>query len=66
MPWSPADAARHTKKAKSAVAKRQWRDVANSVLARTGDDGLAVREANGVIAKRRAAGALSKIHAGKR
>lgn len=54
MPWTASDGpARHTKKAKSAVAKRQWRDVANSVLKRTGDEAQAVRTANGVIKKRR-------------
>ncbi len=53
MPWTPdSGPARHTKKAKSAVAKRQWSDVANSVLAKTGDEGRAVRTANGVVAKR--------------
>jgi hypothetical protein len=35
------------------VSKRQWAHVANGVLAKTGNEGLAVREANGVIAKRR-------------
>lgn len=53
MPWTAKDAAGKTKKAKSAKAKRQWKDVANSVLARTGDEGLAVREANGVVKGRR-------------
>jgi hypothetical protein len=52
MPWAPSDATGHQKKAKSAVSKRQWSDVANSVLKRTGDEGQAVREANGVIARR--------------
>jgi hypothetical protein len=52
MPWSPTDAKRHDKKAKSPKAQRQWSDVANSVLEKTGDEGRAVREANGVIMKR--------------
>lgn len=52
MPWRPSDAHRHTHKAKSAKAKRQWRDVANSALARGESEGTAVREANGVIARR--------------
>lgn len=55
MPWTAADASRKTHKAKSAVAKRQWARVANGVLKRTGNEGLAVREANGVIAKRKRA-----------
>jgi hypothetical protein len=49
MPWSPGDAARHDKKAASGKKARQWAHVANSVLKRTGDEGLAVREANGVV-----------------
>jgi len=64
MPWKPSDAQRHDKKAKSAVAKRQWADVADSVLAKTGDEGRAVREANGAVAKRRiTSAAASKIMA---
>jgi hypothetical protein len=51
MPWKPEDAARHDRKVKSAPAKRQWSDVANSVLKATGDEGRAVREANGVVMK---------------
>jgi hypothetical protein len=51
MPWDPADAARHNKKAKGKAAS-QWSAVANSVLAKTGNDGRAIREANAVIARR--------------
>lgn len=52
MPWTPSDGpARHTKKANTAKKRRQWAHVANGVLARTGDDALAVREANGVLAR---------------
>jgi hypothetical protein len=51
MPWTPADATRHTKKAKTPKAKRQWRDVANSVLSRGGSEGSAVRQANGVVGR---------------
>ena len=53
MPWKPSDATRHTKKAKSPKAERQWRDVANSVLSKAGDEGRAVREANAVVKRRR-------------
>jgi hypothetical protein len=50
MPWKKnSDAARHTRRAKSARSKRQWRKVANSVLERTGDEGRAVRAANSVV-----------------
>lgn len=52
MPWNAADAGRHNKKAKGAAAK-QWSSVANSVLAKTGSDARAIREANAVIARRR-------------
>jgi hypothetical protein len=52
VPWTTSDASHKTKKAKSAKSKRQWRDVANSVLARTGSDKQAIRTANGVIARR--------------
>ncbi len=52
MPWQPADAAAHNKKAKGKAAA-QWSAVANNVLARTGDDGRAIREANAVIARRK-------------
>jgi hypothetical protein len=52
MPWTSGDAHRFTKKAKSGVAKRQWAHVADSALKRTGDEGLAIREANSVVKKR--------------
>lgn len=55
MPWTPDDGpARHTKKAKSPTAKRQWSAVANNVLTKTGDEGRAVREANAVVKRRKA------------
>lgn len=53
MPWTPKDATSHTKKARSPKAKRQWRDVADSVLAKTGNEGRAIREANAVVARRK-------------
>jgi uncharacterized protein YdaT len=52
MPWKPSDATRHTKKAKSAKAKRQFAHVANSMLKRGASEGAAIRAANGVIRKR--------------
>jgi hypothetical protein len=51
MPWSPNDASAKTHKANTPNKRKQWSEVANSVLARTGDDAQAVRTANGVIAK---------------
>ena len=53
MPWTAKDASRKTKKAKSPKAKRQWSHVANSVLKRTGNEGLAIREANAVVKRRK-------------
>lgn len=49
MPWTSADAKRHTKKAKSPSARRQWAAVANAALAAGKPEGIAVREANSVI-----------------
>lgn len=51
MPWQPKDAKTHTKKATTPRLQRMWRDIANSALKRHGDEGRAVREANGVVAK---------------
>lgn len=52
MPWTPSDATRHTKKANTPKKKRQFAEVANSVLAKTGDEGRAVREANAVVGRK--------------
>src|ERR1700761_2746588 len=60
MPWKASEATRHDKKAKSAVSKRQWADVANSVLQKTGNEGQAIREANSVIRKRESASYTGK------
>ena len=38
MPWTSEDAERHTKKADNAKRQRMWAEIANSVLAETGDD----------------------------
>jgi uncharacterized protein YdaT len=51
MPWQPKDASRHTKKAKSSVRKRQFSEVANSMLARGASEGSAVRAANAAVKK---------------
>jgi hypothetical protein len=53
MPWKANEAKSFTKKAKSPVAKRQWKDVANSMLERGADDGAAIRAANAAVAKRK-------------
>jgi uncharacterized protein YdaT len=49
MPWTAKQATAHTKAAKSDKDKRQWADVANSVLKQTGNEGRAIREANAVV-----------------
>jgi hypothetical protein len=59
MPWQPKDAMRHTKKASSPKKRRQWSDVADSVLKRGGGEGSAIRQANAVV------GGTAK-HGGKR
>ena len=51
MPWTAEDAERHTKKADSPKRQRMWAEIANSVLAETGDDGRAIREANAAVAR---------------
>jgi len=53
MPWTAKDAKRHTKKAGSAKSKRQWSHIANSVLAKGGSEGSAVRQANAVVKRSR-------------
>ena len=53
MPWGLKDAPRHTKKATTAPAKRQWSVVANKVLAESGDDAKAIRIANAAVKARK-------------
>ena len=52
MPWDTKDATRFTKKAKSKVAKRQWKDVADSALERGESDASAIKQANAVVKRR--------------
>jgi len=54
MPWTPEDAPRHTRKADTPELCEAWAEVANKVLAETGDDGRAIRAANAVVARLRA------------
>ncbi len=53
MPWTSADATRHTKKATSKIAKRQWSDVADGALKRGASEGSAIRQANAVVKRRK-------------
>lgn len=52
MPWTEDDVPHKTREAKSPTARRQWVHVANEVLEKTGDEGRAIREANGVVRDR--------------
>lgn len=56
MPWIPDEAERHTHKATTRELKELWAKVANDALARTGDEGRAIREANAVVARQAEAG----------
>ncbi len=51
MPWTPEDAPRHTHKADTEELCEVWSEVANKVLAETGDEGRAIRSANAVVAR---------------
>jgi hypothetical protein len=50
MPWRPEDAPRHTHKADTPHLRQLWSEVANNVLAETGNEGRAVRAANAAVA----------------
>ena len=58
MPWSPQDAHKHNHSISGGKSARQWSDVANSVLERTGDEGRAIRSANAVAGRKHASGGL--------
>ena len=53
MPWTSKDAPKHSKAAKTPVARRQWAHVSNAVLKKTGDEGRAVQAANAVVKRRK-------------
>jgi uncharacterized protein YdaT len=53
MPWTAKAAKRHTRKAKSPTAKRQWAHVANSMLKRGMSEGRAIAAANAVVKARK-------------
>lgn len=52
MPWTPDDAQAHTSKANTPKLRRLWAHVANSELKSGGDEGRAVRIANGTVSAR--------------
>ncbi len=49
MPWKPSDARHKTKKASTPKKQALWAEVANQMLASSGNEGRAVREANAVV-----------------
>jgi hypothetical protein len=51
MPWTPQDATSHTKMATTETIKRLWCEIANQILAKSGDEDRAIREANAIIAR---------------
>ncbi len=51
MPWDMTEAERHTKKASTPATQKQWSATADAVLAKTGDDGQAIRIANAAVKK---------------
>lgn len=53
MPWTPSEAKSKTKRARTPKQQRKWAFIADSVLAHTGNDALAIREANGVLKRKR-------------
>lgn len=53
MPWKPKDAFRHTHKATTPAARRQWTHVANSALAQQHSESAAIRMANAAVTRRK-------------
>ena len=51
MPWSSSDASAKTRKANTPAKKHQWAKVADTVLAKTGNDASAIKIANAAVAK---------------
>ena len=52
MPWTMADAPRHTKKADTPKEQKQWAAVANAVLKKTKNKARAIATASGVVSRR--------------
>ena len=66
MPWEPEDGPRHTHKADTRRLCRMWAQVANNVLAETGDEGRAVRAANAAVARAKRHARIEGIEFGER
>lgn len=54
MPWTSADAKKHTKDANTAHLRRLWARVANNALKEYGNDAQAIRAANAAVNKEKA------------
>jgi uncharacterized protein YdaT len=54
MPWKARDATRFTKKASTGILKRQFADVANSMLKAGKSEASAIKGANAVVARTKA------------
>lgn len=48
MPWEPAEA--KTRKADTPAKRKKWAATANAILARTGDEAMAIKVANAQVA----------------
>lgn len=51
MPWKAKDATRFTKKASTGILKRQFADVANSMLKSGKSEASAIKGANAVVGR---------------
>ena len=49
MPWTPGDAKSHTKAANTPAKAAKWAAIANSVLKKNRDEGMAIRVANDAV-----------------
>jgi hypothetical protein len=54
MPWQPSDAGKFNKGVQSKRQREVWAGIANETLAKTGDEGRAIRAANSAMKPRHA------------
>lgn len=52
MPWTPEDAPAHNKGVQSKRQREVWAGIANETLAKTGNEGRAIRAANSALKPR--------------
>jgi hypothetical protein len=52
MPWQPDDATKFNKGIQSSRQRAVWAGIANETLAKTGDEGRAIRAANSAFKAR--------------